>query len=187
MSESLQSIVNRLTELEDAIVARGGEVPPGSDLEAAFEQVCTDLMVKVDNYAEYIVSLEARAEGLQAAAKKVLARAKAMENLAERLKSRAGYLMGEKPALEGECFSLKRKKNPPKVEIIDDWRVKLSAPECIDREELPNGTYEIGTDKDGNNAVYILKINKDKLAEALKAGKNIEGATLSQGSRIEVV
>ena len=187
MSESLQSIVNRLTEIEEAVYARGGEVPPGSDLETAFNEVCTDLMVKVDNYAEYIVSLEARAEGLQAAAKKVLARAKAMENLAERLKSRAGYMMGERPALEGECFSLKRKKNPPKVEIIDDWRVKLSCPECIDREELPTGTYEVVLAEDGGFTVNILKVNKAKLAEALKAGKNIEGATLSQGSRIEVV
>lgn len=186
MSQSLQSLAARIAELEDVTLAAGGEVPPGSELEAAWIEVQNALEVKVDNYAEYTISLESRADGLEAAARKVLARAKAMRNLRERLLGNADRVMAERTELVGDCFSLKRKLNPPRVEVIDDWRVRLSCPEAVKRTPLENGTYEVAETPQGN-VVYALSIDKNALKDCLKRGQHIDGAMLVQGHRIEVV
>jgi len=185
---SLQNIKAKFAELEERLFVAGGEMEPGSDLEREWEANQTALMVKVDDYAEYIMFLDAKAEALRKASKQVAARAQALDNLASRLRRNADFAMGESSGvLEGDAYVIKRVKNPPAVTIIDEWRVKLCAPYCVERgEPLQNGTYELQMAPGGGTHVVPLKLSKKLVAEALKAGQHLDGAVLTQGHRIEV-
>lgn len=186
MNESLQQIEARVAELEAVIISNGGELPPGSDLERAWNEAQQALMLKVDNYAEYILHLEAQEAAVGEAVKRLKAKQASIERHRERLLAYASFTMQEKNALEGEAWTIKRVKNPPKVEILEEFKVRLYAPECIDRVPLEE-PYEVTLDPDGSGSkVYLLKVNKNKLKERLKDGANIDGAVLNQGHRIEV-
>jgi hypothetical protein len=185
---SLQNIKAQLAELEDRLLAAGGEMEPNSELEQAWDAAQNALMAKVDDYAEYILFLDAKAEALRKAAKQVSQRAQALDSLASRLRKNADFAMGESNGvLEGDAYVIKRVRNPPAVTIIDEWRVKLCAPYCVERgEPLANGTYELRLSPDGGTEVVPLRLNKKLVADALKAGQRLDGAVLTQGHRIDV-
>jgi hypothetical protein len=185
--DSLAHIKLRIHELEAAIVGLGGELPPGSDLERSWDEAQSALMQRADDMAEYVISLRARAEALKDAAKKVIERANAMERHAERVLSYVDHHMdGEE--MQGECFTLKRRRNPPSVVITDEWRAKVSCPEAITYgDPLDQGTYQLLLDEHGGTSVVPIKLDKRKLAEALKDGRHIDGAMLHQAHRIVVL
>ena len=185
---SLIDIKAKLAELEERLFEAGGEIEPGSELERDWDATQQALIAKIDNYAEYIMFLDAKAEALRKASRSVTQRAQALENLASRLRKNADFVMGESGnVLEGDSYVLKRVKNPPAVTIIDDWRVKLCAPYCVERgEPLENGTYELRLSPDGGTHVIPLKLNRKLVADALKSGQHIDGAVLTQGHRIEI-
>ncbi len=178
---SLQTLAGQVAETEAILFDRGGEVPEGSDLDMRVKDDFKALAVKTDNMAEYAISLESRADGLEEAAKKVLARAKAMRNHKQRLLDYVSHVMGDKQELVGECFSFKRRKTPPRVEFIDEDAVHDSCPEGIDLKPL-DGRIQI---KDGQ--AYIEVINKNALRDALKTGQHVHGAMLVQGTRLDIV
>lgn len=185
---SLIGIHARIAELEAEIVALGGELPPGSDLEREWDNTQNALIQKVDAYAEYVLGLRARAEALRVAAKKVIERADAMDRHADRMLGWAGSFMDESGELCGEAFRLKRRKNPPSVVLTEEWRAKLSCPEAITYgEPLEPGTYQLVLGENGGTDVVPIRLDKRKLAEALKAGQHIDGAMLHQTSRVVIV
>ena len=185
--DSLPQIKLRIAELEAAIIGLGGELPPGSDLERSWDEAQAALMQRADDMAEYVISLRARAAALKDAAKKVIERADAMERHAERVLGYVDHHMtGD--SMDGECFSLKRRKNPPSVVVTEEWRAKLSCPEAISYgEPLAQGTFQLELDEHGGTKVVPIKLDKRKLAEALKAGRHIDGAVLHQSHRIVVI
>lgn len=186
MNESLQQIEARVAELEAAIISNGGELPPGSDLERAWDEAQSALILKVDNYAEYMMSLDVKEEAIDEAIRRLKAKKAAVGNHKSRLEKFADWVLGERKVLQGDAWSIKRVKNPERVEILEEFKVRLYAPECIDRVPLEE-PYEVTLDPDGSGSkVYLLKINKNKLKERLKDGAHIDGAVLNQGHRIEV-
>ena len=117
---SLIDIKAKLAELEERLFEAGGEIEPGSELERDWDATQQALIAKIDNYAEYIMFLDAKAEALRKASRSVTQRAQALENLASRLRKNADFVMGESGnVLEGDSYVLKRVKNPPAVTIID--------------------------------------------------------------------
>lgn len=185
MNESLQQIEARVAELEAVIIANGGELPPGSDLERAWNEAQTALIQKVDNYAEYMMSLDVKEEAIDEAIRRLKAKKAAVCNHKSRLEKFADWVLGERKALQGDAWSIKRVKNPERVEIIEEFKVRLYAPECVDRVPLEE-PYEVVMDENGGAKVNLLKVNKNKLKDRLKDGANIDGAVLNQGHRIEV-
>lgn len=186
MSQSLQHIEARVAELEAVIIANGGELPPGSDLERAWNEAQTALIQKVDNYAEYMMSLDVKEEAIDDAIRRLKAKKAAICNHKSRLEKFADWVLGERKALQGDAWAIKRVKNPPKVEILEEFKVRLYAPECVDRVALDE-PYEVTLDPDGSGSkVWLLKVSKNKLKERLKDGAHIDGAVLTQGHRIEV-
>ena len=167
MSSSLRNIAAEIAALEEEIVGLGGELPPGSDLERRWDEAQGALMSKVDSYAEYILSLEARSQALKDAIKKVAARANAMQSLADRLKRNADFVMGRDLFIEGEVYTLKRKLNPAAVVILDEDEVRASCPEAV-------------------SEVVTYKVDKSKLKAAIIEGHGVRGAVVTQGHRIEV-
>jgi len=186
---SLVNIAAEIAALEAEIVSLGGELPPGSDMELRWDAAQSALMHKVDSYAEYIMSLEARAERLREAAKTVVARAAAMESLAERLRRNAERVMGDGSQLDGEAFRLVKRHNPPAV-VIDEgqeWRIKIHHPDLVAYgEPLAAGTYQIVLDENGGSSVVPIRIDKKAVLKALKEGRQIDGARITQGTRIEI-
>jgi len=186
---SLVNIVAELATIEQEVAANHGELPQGSDLERRWESAQGALMTKVDAYAEYIMSLQARAEKLREAAKGVIARAAAMDSLAERLRRNAERVMGDAGQLEGETFKLVRRHNPPAV-VIDEgqeWRIKIHHPDLVAYgEPLAQGTFQIVLDEHGGSSVVPIRIDKKAVLKALKEGRQIDGARLSQGTRVEI-
>lgn len=169
-----------------AVIANGGEVPPGSDLEAAFERTMHEMAVKTDNIASFVLDIRGATEAKRAVLKKALAHCDAQDALADRLLSYVDRVMGERTELAGDTFTLRRKKSPPAVKILEEFKVRLSCPEAVKRTPLENGTYEVAETPEGN-VVYALSIDKNALKDCLKRGQHIDGAMLVQGHRIEVV
>lgn len=184
--QTLATLSEEHSQVLASVIANGGEVPPGSDLEAAFERTAQALAVKTDHLASFVLDLRGAAEARRAALKKALAHCDAQEALADRLLAYADRVMAERTEIAGECFTLKRKKNPPAVKIIEEFKVRLSCPEAVKRTPLENGTYEVAETPQGN-VVYALSIDKNALKDCLKRGQHIDGAMLVQGHRIEVV
>ena len=182
---SLQHIEARVAELEAVIIGNGGELPPGSDLERAWNEAQGALIQKVDSYAEYVMHLDAQEAAVEEAIRRLKGKKAAICNHRDRLLKYAAFVMQEKDALEGEAWALRRVKNPPKVEILEEFKVRLAAPECVERVPLEE-PYEVTLDKDGGSHVSLLKVSKTKLKELLKDGAHIDGAVLTQGHRIEV-
>ena len=132
------------------------------------ESLSGDLEVKATNVAAFARNLEATAEAINGAEAQMAARRKAIEKRAERLKAylkmnmeRTGILKIESPQF---CISVK--KNPPAVHV--------EAPELVPAEFLktPPPPPPVA--------------DKKAIADALKAGQDVPGCRLEQGTRIEI-
>jgi hypothetical protein len=184
---TLKELMSEFYAIESQIVAAGGELPPGSDLEMKWDALCTAMTEKADNCALYIIDLRARAEARREAHKKGLAACDAMDKLADRFLRHIDFVMGERKEIAGETFTLRRVANPPKVDVLEEWKVKMYLPECVKRgEPMPHGSYELRMSPDGGSEVIPLSIDKNVLRRALLDGKCIDGATITRGHRIDV-
>ncbi len=132
------------------------------------EAMAGDFEVKAQNVAMFIRNLETTADAIKQAESDMAKRRKAIENQATRLKA---YLKGNME-LTGinkvECpyFKLSIAKNPAALEIVD---VNL----------LP-GEYKT------QQIVYETVIDKDGIKAALKAGREVSGARLTNGTRLVI-
>lgn len=132
------------------------------------EGLSGELEVKATNVAMFARNLEASAEAIKTAEAQMAARRKAIENRAGRIRQylkenmeRVGILK-----IEGPHFALAIKKNPPAVQVeavelvpMEFFKPVLPPPPALDKKAV---------------------------AEALKAGKDVPGCKLEQGTRLEI-
>ncbi len=142
------------------------------------EQTLTDtlegeawpLELKAQNYGFVIRNLESLATNIKEAEKQMADRRKSIEKraaaLAERLKT--GLEIAGVSKLETPHFALTIKKNPPSVDVWDEKQIPAefwSTPEPVPPVAVPD---------------------KKAIAEAIKAGKDVPGAQLAQGTRLDI-
>jgi hypothetical protein len=170
MKPSLLDLAAERRALEALLVESGGEIPPGSPVEAAWNANADALVTKIDHYAEFIGDLEAMAEKAREGAKRLQARAAALEAARERLLDRANMAIGpDRKEIRGDAWRLVRRQNPASVVILDEKALQASLPEAF-------------------SEVVTVKMDKKVVKEALKrCPEAVRGATLVQGERIEVV
>lgn len=144
-----------------------------ADLDDLPPEVITDTLEalagvwedKALNVARYIRNLEAEADAIEEAKKRMEIRAKTMTNRAARLKD---YLKAElertglKPKAPDVALSLRT--NPPSVILEDESRI----PDDYRRTET------------------VTRILKSEISNALKAGARIPGARLEQSRRLVI-
>lgn len=132
------------------------------------EGLSGDLEVKATNVAAFARNLEASAEAIKNAEAAMSARRRSIEKRAESLRSylkmnmeRVGILKIESPQ-----FCLVIKKNPPAVHV--------EAPELVPAEFMKTPPPP------------PPMLDKKAVGEALKAGKDVPGCRLEQGTRLEI-
>lgn len=127
------------------------------------------LEIKAQNVAYAIRNLEATAEAIKAAEKQMADRRKAMENRAEHIREYLKTCMEVANVQKVECphFALTIKKNPQSVHIFEEALIpaEYMAPAPPPPPPAPN---------------------KVAIKEAINAGKEVPGAMLVQGKRLEI-
>jgi len=124
------------------------------------------LQEKATNVAKFMQNLDATAKAIKEAEQKMAQRRRTIENRAQGLKD---YLKHNMEAsgitrIESPWFVLSVQKNPGAVEITDE-------------RQLPD---------DFKIEVVTQKIDKAAIKAALKAGQDVPGATLVQGTRLAI-
>lgn len=126
------------------------------------------LELKAQNTAYAIKNLEATAEAIKAAEKDMADRRKAIEKRAANLREYVKTCMEIAQMSKIECphFALTIKKNPSGVEIFEQALVPVK---FLRTPEPPPPS-----------------IDKKAVAEAIKAGEEVPGAMLTQGTRLDI-
>jgi len=125
-----------------------------------------ELQEKAVNVAKFMKNMEATAEAIKEAEGQMARRRKAIENRVKWLKD---YLKSNMEAcgiskIESPWFRLAIQKNPAAVNIVDE-------------DTLPDEFKE---------EIVTVKIDKTGIKNALKAGGDVPGAMLVQGTRLVV-
>mgnify|MGYP001581065545 FL=1 len=133
-------------------------------IQNALKECKGDIEEKVDNIVKLIRNTESDIEGYKAEEKRLNARRKSLENTVTSLKN---YLDSNLKALnlrevKTKLFSCKYQKSKASVEVLDQ--------EVIPREFI----------------VTEEKVDKKKLYEALKAGQEVEGASLKENESLRI-
>lgn len=159
-----------LYQLADAYRLALSEIPEDATVEqmdAILAPLEGAIALKGQNIAAYCLNIEAEAEAVEGAAKKLQARAAVAKRKAEGLRrylfenmKRSG--ISEIKANDG-TFCAKIKKNPPAVEITGT--IPAEYEKVIPEQRVPD---------------------KAKIKDDLKAGVIIEGAKLVQGERLDI-
>lgn len=137
-------------------------------VQDTLEGLAGELEVKATNVAAFARNLEASAEAIKGAEAQMAARRKSIERRAESIRSylktnmeRTGITKIESPQ-----FMLSIKKNPPSVyveapELVPDQYMRVVPPPPP-------------------------QIDKKAIGDALKAGEDVPGCRLEQGTRLEI-
>ena len=137
-------------------------------LAGAFDVAAEDLAIKLEGYCKFIKNLESDIAGLKEEEKRLATRRKTMENTVERSKlamQRAMQTAGEKKMVCG-TFTTSIQKNAPSV-VMDEQYIENIPAEYLRLKEP--------------------EVDKKKILEDLKAGKNLEGlAHLEQSSSLRI-
>lgn len=136
--------------------------------EQLAQELAGKLAAKADAFGGYLKTLEARASAIKGEEVRLATRRKAVENHVQRLKTYALIALEHmgKQKVEGTLFTLTMAKNPPSV------KVHVAASDLSDE--------------------YVRVIpesrepDKQKLLTALKAGHEIAGVELVQGTSLRV-
>ena len=166
--KTLNDITGQLLDMFDEIADNDGEIT--DELITELDDVECDFKEKANSIAWVSVNIEARSKTLENRAKALSADAKALKNRSKRLKE---YLLHALQVLKidelpTEDFpKLGIAKTPPKLEIIDEHML---------RNKL-----------DASYFVHVApSIDKNKIKEELKKGKEIPGVKLVSGVRLKM-
>lgn len=132
------------------------------------ESISGDLEVKATNVAMFARNLESTAASIKEAEAAMSARRKAIERRAESLRR---YLLTAMQTtgikkIESPHFCLSVRDNPPSVDVFDAAQVPA---EFMRQPEPPPPAPD-----------------KTAIKEAIKAGKEVPGARLTQGQRLDI-
>ena len=133
----------------------------------AMENSQEELNIKLENYCKFIKNLEADIAGLKEEEKRLAARRKTMENTIERAKAAMQWAMnaaGEKK-VKGNLFTISLQANPEKVVL-----------ETEDINSIPTDYIRMKEPE----------IDKAKVKEDLKAGKELSFARLERTEGIRI-
>lgn len=126
------------------------------------------LEVKATNVAMFVRNLDASAEAIRQAEADMAARRKAIQARAERVRRYLLENMERAGITKIECphFALSVRKNPPSVAIVSEADIP---PEFLRTPPPPAPTPD-----------------KKAIADAIKAGRDVPGATLQTTNRLEI-
>lgn len=153
-----RSMVARLMETQDDACA----------IADTIEAESYPLEVKAQNVAYAVKNLEATAAAIKAAEQEMAARRKAIENRAMHLKEYAKTCMEIAGVSKIDCphFALSIRANPAAVDVFEP---ALIPAEFMRQPEPPPASPD-----------------KTAIKEAIKAGRDVPGAQLSQGTRLDI-
>lgn len=125
-----------------------------------------DLQEKCVNVAMVARNLESSADQIQAAIEQMQARQKAMKNRADRIRDYLLHHMAQCDIQSVECpyFKVSIAKKPPSVDVLDE-------------KQIPADYIKTRT---------VESLDKAGVLRDLKAGKEIPGAKLKQGRRLNI-
>lgn len=161
----LYELANQYQGLQ--LLADSGDLPP-EVIRDTLEGLTGDLQEKAVNVAKFTLDLEAGAEAIEAAAKAMTERARRVRKRADSIRAYLLFNMQATQITRIECpeFTLAIRKNPEAVMLADDVQLP---PEFLTQPEPP-----------------APRADKKLLKEALKAGREIRGAWLESGERLEI-
>lgn len=126
------------------------------------------LEVKAQSVAYAPKILEAEADAIEAAAKEMIVRARAKRNRADNIREYLKTCMEVAGVTKIDCphFAITIKKNPPAVDVFEPGLI----PAEFMRQPAPPPP----------------SIDKAAIKEAIKAGREVPGALLDAGTRLEI-
>lgn len=172
MTQSLMSISQDMTALDDLIAECGGDVSDPRVAEAVdtwMAELQGNMSAKVDSYAALITEMERRAEVRLAESARLAARAKVDENAAKFLQMRLKTAMdfhGIKK-IETDRFTVSVVNNGGKIPVV------VNNPHAVPLHLTKTTT--------------VISPNKDAIREALERGEVVPGCELGQrDSRLSI-
>lgn len=155
MSDTLKTMIENQNNLMMEIMASDGEITP--ELEAKLNDLDVSIPSKIDAYYLIMDRLENESDYFKSKAEEFLLAAKQMSQAKERIKDRLKFIMQSenKTELLGNDYKFSLSKSKPKVAIQENL--------------VPIEYYK---------QVIEERIEKDRIAEDLKAGISIPGCHL---------
>jgi len=158
------------------------------EIEGALAAYLEGAVEKRDRVAEFIHFCEAMAELAKAEAKRLQTRQKHFEATAERVSNMVLHVLdwlGVKK-LEGRTNTLKKRKCPPSVNVIDEQKIPAEYKRVTVTLPLPQWQQLLaGTPEDARNTVLAgvrkqeISLDLETIKQALNLEKTVEGADLA--------
>jgi Siphovirus Gp157 len=158
------------------------------EIEGALIAYLEGAVEKRDRVAEFIHFCEGMAELAKAEGKRLQARQKHFEATAERVSSMVLHILdwlGVKK-LEGRTNTLKKRKCPPSVNVIDEQKIPAEYKRVTVTLPLPQWQQLLaGTPEDARNTVLAgvrkqeISLDLEAIKQALNLEKVVEGADLA--------
>jgi hypothetical protein len=158
------------------------------EIETALTAYLEGAVEKRDRVAEFIHFCEAMAELAKAEVKRLQARQKHFEATAERVSSMVLHVLDwlRVKKLEGRTNTLKKRKCPPSVNVIDEQKIPAVYKRVTVTLPLPQWQELLaGTSEDSRNSLLsVLKkqeitLDLEAIKQALNLEKAVEGADLA--------
>lgn len=166
--------MNRLYEITDTLNAAWQMIEEQAEEDGSFDArlklildaVQEEFNDKIDGCCRILAEFDRRNESCKAEMDRLKKRAQSITNRTESLKN---YMLDAMRAtgqskVETDLFTVAIRKNPPKVEILDE-------------DDIPERFIEIRTEE---------VVRKKEIVEALKAGEEVPGCSLVQGERLDI-
>lgn len=162
---ALYELANQYHSL--AMLADTDDLPPEA-IRDTLDSLEGDIDTKAVNIAKFVLGLEAEADAIEAAAKKMQQRAERRKRRAESVRAYMLFQLQQigKTKVNALEFTISVRKNPEALEVNDPDKVP---PEFMITPDPP-----------------LPRPDKAALKEALKAGREIPGVWLRQSERLEI-
>jgi hypothetical protein len=158
------------------------------EIETALTAYLEGAVEKRDRVAEFIHFCEAMAELAKAEVKRLQARQKHFEATADRVRSMVLHVLDwlRVKKLEGRTNTLKKRKCPPSVNVIDEQKIPAEYKRVTVTLPLPQWQELLaGTSEDSRNTVLSglrkqeITLDLEAIKQALNLEKVVEGADLA--------
>jgi frataxin-like iron-binding protein CyaY len=176
IADQLLDVLNmQVEESEDADGLRDA-------LDDTLDGLIADFDAKALNIGRYYLNLQAEAKAVKEAETKLKGRRQMLEKKADWLNSYIKFHMErvEKEDIRAGDVMLKMKDNPQYVKIESEDEI----PDQYMRGVLVLPFSEIPSELESK--VIEIKIDKDRIKKALKAGEEVDGAVLDRKTRLDI-
>lgn len=168
ISEQYQNILNEIEFLYSQMTKENQPVIETqiAKLMGDLESVDSDLNSKLENYTNIIKTKENENTTIDKEIQRLKNRKTRNQNLIERLKNFILFNLKQigKTRYETSLKTISIRKNPAKVEIMDEHIIPIKYKELVE----------------------TVKIKKDKIKEDLKNNIKVDGCELTQSERIDI-